>query len=284
MEKMKNSFQVWNFKAIAFLVSLFQLTNVQIWAQTSEPSQFSPSLPYHQMLKEGKKWNYKNIDFDEIVTYFSMVLHGDTLIDGKKCKKMYRIDNGIERYRYAWYEDDKKLYLIPKESDSFIMQYDFNRLNKYDAMPCTDYDPVDYAKYLIGVDVIKSSSGYMNRYRYSNYDEEWFTFCVEGVGGPDGLPMPWFQPLSNEYYVFLSCEEDGKCLCTAEEMNGEAVDPSTLDIEGGAHLKQKTESRKQTVFDLAGRKLSSIGNLRPGIYIRGGKKVALVRAFAQGCD
>ncbi|MBO5537881.1 MAG: hypothetical protein J5971_02370 [Prevotella sp.] len=55
MEKKKNSFQVWKFKAIAFLVSLFQLTNVQIWAQTSESLQFSPSLPYHQMLKEGKK-------------------------------------------------------------------------------------------------------------------------------------------------------------------------------------------------------------------------------------
>ena len=35
MENMKNSLQVWNFKTIAFFVSLFQLTNVPIWAQAS---------------------------------------------------------------------------------------------------------------------------------------------------------------------------------------------------------------------------------------------------------
>ena len=58
-------------------------------------------------------------------------------------------------------------------------------------------------------------------------------------------------------------------------MSGEAVDPSVAGIGEAGSLKQNAESRKQTVFDLAGRKLSSIGNLRPGIYIRGGKKVAM---------
>ena len=238
-----------------------------------EFSQFSPSLPYHQMLKEGKRWNYKTVDlFLDLETYFSMELHGDTLIGGKSCMKMYRIKNGLATYSCAWYENDKKIYFIEKGSESFLLKYDFNRLNHYDVMPCTEDDPTDFPKYLVGVDIIKTSSAYLNRYRYGIYEGDDYSFCVEGVGGPEGLPMPWFQIVSNERTDFLSCEEDGICLCTKEEMSGEAVDPSTVSIGDAMRLNDIGESNSNIIYDLSGRR---VDGKKPGVYIKNGKKVVI---------
>ena len=241
-------------------------------------SLYSPELPYHPMLKEGKTWNYRLREWGVGTvsdTYFSYVLHGDTVIAGRNCMKMCRVESGVETYTCAWYEQDHKVYRIPQGSEEFQLEYDFDRLTRYEVQPCNEAEMRYYPKYLHGVDAIETSSTYLNRLRYGIYDADNNTYCVEGVGGPLGLPRGWFEPIANEAVHFLSCYEDGKCLCTAEEMSGEAVDPSVAGIGEAGSLKQKEENRKQTVFDLAGRRVSTTDSLRPGIYICGGKKVAI---------
>ena len=238
-----------------------------------------PSLPYHPMLREGKKWNYKKKEWTLNGTreaFFSYILRGDTLIGGRQCLKMFLINESGDTYAGAWYEEDRRVYQVKPGTTNLMLQYDFNIQRQYDVHPCCqEYVGTSLPVYLCGTDVIKTQSAYLNRYLHGVYEADNSTFCIEGVGGPLGLPTGWFVPIANEAVHFLSCYEDGKCLCTAEEMSGEAVDPSVAGMGEAGSLKQNAESRKQTVFDLGGRRVSTTDNLRPGIYIRNGKKVAM---------
>ena len=240
-----------------------------------------PAMPYHPMLKEGKQWNYIAHDWrsGESHTPYSLTVIGDTLIEGRTCKKIYKVTEAGAEFYQAWYEEDRHVYcytnfygLLP--TPQFIEVYDFNRTHLNDLAAFREEIFQSTPVYLLDINVIKAGDTYLNRHSYGIYSSIRH-HIVEGVGGNAGLYPPQDAISRSHWDEFVSCYEDGKCLCTAEEMSGEAVAPSVAGIGEAGSLKQNVESRKQTVFDLGGRKVSTTDNLRPGIYIRNGKKVAM---------
>jgi len=238
-------------------------------------TRYETALPYHPMLKEGKKWNYKRTSYDDEgtkVSYFSLELHGDTVIGGKTCMKMYRVEeDGNMTFCGSWYEDGKKLYNAWKGCDSLQLVYDLNRLVRYDIQPCCQesYKRGDVSIYLNGTDVIKAGTSSLNRYRYGLYESDGYSYLVEGVGFVNGLLDYWYGISSNVSEIFLSCYENGECLCTAKEMSGEAVVPDVVGIKDTPSLKNQEENRSNIIYDLSGRRTDG---KKPGVYIRGGKK------------
>ena len=86
---------------------------------------------YHPFVEDGKVWtcnSYQALNGDDLYFFFD----GDTIINDHQAKKMYVQDNGIIRYRYALYEEDRRVYGIMAGSESSDLIYDFSLENPGD--------------------------------------------------------------------------------------------------------------------------------------------------------
>lgn len=100
----------------------------------------SPQRDYRPFVEEGKVWK---VGFGlgspvQMVEYY--YFDGDTIIDGKSCKKMMcqryvspdypDYDNYSQlpslNYMRAWYEEDMKVYVFDDEDKQFQLMYDFS--------------------------------------------------------------------------------------------------------------------------------------------------------------
>lgn len=127
------------------------------------------------MLVEGKKWYYsyhhyndEEGKFDDQTYWVSYKVKGDTVIDGREYKKMYRWDEVSRQTRYhgAFREDE----------EGRVWQYDYSG-NKKDEIIC-DVACNSYPGYTIGVvsDVTNVEGQLFHRYFWNTL------IGVEGVG------------------------------------------------------------------------------------------------------
>ena len=202
-------------------------------------------VAYRPMIEDGKVWKVGSTTgisdgIVKMVEYY--YFDGDTIINGKTCKKMmcqryaspnhpdYDIisRNPSQSYIGAWYEEDKKVYVY-NSLNQRKMTYDFS-LEANDTLFIDNQYP-----YLIGPKQTGGLKGFKGIYRDIMWcwDESQNNYCttwLEGVGGIDG-------PTVNVYYG-----EEGHGLFLMSCTVGDEVIYLNDDFEDGA---TPAEARKK---------------------------------------
>ena len=168
--------------------------------------------PYVSFLKEGKTWNYSYKDHNGKQCMMSLIVRGDTTINGLAYKKIYNVNTN--EYQYALREKGKKVYCKHLYDDTPKLLYDFSknlgekigekrdqdfrivkRVYEADLVRRGDYllRGMTVVKYKIPLDNTKSNE------KTGICTGRW----VEGLGSLYGLDNPYGYP--NNYYTFDSC-------------------------------------------------------------------------------
>ena len=208
-------------------------------------SKVADDYTYLPMLVDGRTWNYVyhkvTEDEDGQVTdepqpdLVSYTIQGDTVIEGKACKKLYKKVGDKVSYDSSWYEDGKKVYVCNDGSEHFTPMFDFSQ--KEDNIFVLELEKLYSMKFAsIEKDYILVSNTLRRRHRFmeSNDGNIYETErAVEGIGGRDGL-FGIFQPTlvcHCDYEEFVSCEEDGEVIFTKDDFNKEAYVEPTEDYQ-----------------------------------------------------
>ena len=190
------------------------------------------------LLTDGRGWAYR---YDVVMgdvfssTDYEVFFYGDTIIDGRQCKKMYVslvLDNDystpstwfaeigrVGTYNSAWYEDDKKVYRILKNTTISELVFDFG-LKKGDKLPQNDNLVYWYDDYITvdGIITDKGTKTGSHTYRRMRFAEGGLTenpklsdWClVDGIGGNEGILFTEFQTAPRNgciYEKFEFCEQ-----------------------------------------------------------------------------
>ena len=134
------------------------------------------NIPFVQ---DGKRWNYIGYlsgvaPENERAWEYSYYLQGDTVVGGIPCLKLFYEggkNNVSEDYWGAMYEEDGKVYFIPKGKDVPTLLYDFR---------CQLGDELDTFGGMVTVENIKSVGYQAKEYRVITVQDRgtW----IEGVG------------------------------------------------------------------------------------------------------
>ena len=224
----------------------------------------------------GKEWTVWNAAPDSAGGWYSRyVLSGDTILGGRDCLKLTGFDvsgpgTGM-RYCGSIYEDYGMVYIFKPFRISSEYAYDFNLLKDdyvtvYDGNHSEDvYMIADRSiletegQQLVNLQLFRGD--FLEITANSTEGLPWNRW-IEGVGsvlGPLNYgPCSEAEPSTR----LVSCTVDGRTLYLDETL---AVDAANL-----TPLPQISAT-----YDLQGRRVS--GTPRPGIYIRGGRKVVYSR-------
>ena len=158
------------------------------------------STPYRPFIEEGKVWKVgympvvDGIPLDPYATCANLYYYfdGDTIIDGRKCKKMMCQNEPREEYtdwvsegvQYigAYYEQDRQVFFIKERGNTLEMLYDFS-LNVGDSLDrwaplCAS---VVKEKRMGGMDYFKGRN-WIITVSFVDWNEEIDNVWMEGVG------------------------------------------------------------------------------------------------------
>ena len=161
----------------------------------------SPQRDYRPFIEEGKVWKLGTIKMGNPVRrveyyYFA----GDTVIDGKTCKKMmsqryvspehpdYDVYSQLPSLNYmgAWYEENMKVYVYDDEYNEFQLMYDFSL--EANGILWTNKNSSSYI--LAGPRQTGGVKGFKGIYRnvvLYDWGSPWHTLTwLEGVGSVEG--------------------------------------------------------------------------------------------------
>ena len=180
----------------------------------------TPQMAYRPMIEEGKVWKVGAVNSGnpaKWVEYF--YFDGDTIIDGKTCKRMMRQryvnpdyaethsvsqDNSLS-YEGAWYEENQKIYVY--KDHQFKLMYDFS-VEAYDTLL------IDNESYVIGPKQTGGIRGFKGVYRAvypcsgvdTSRSDIWFARWLEGVGSIDGPRINVIDgQLADPAWFLMSC-------------------------------------------------------------------------------
>ena len=199
-------------------VSAYQA--VEPWKDFKEIVALPSEDDYRPMIEEGKVWKVGNTTgiSDGIVKWVKYYyFDGDTIIDGKTCKKMMcqqfvspdhpdyasivQFSSYHLRYVGAWYEENKKVYVY-NEINQLGMMYDFS-LEANETLLFDNYP------YVIGPKQTGGLNGFKGIYRdvmwRGNEDPYYCTTWLEGVGGIDGPTVNIYNGEEGHALFLMSC-------------------------------------------------------------------------------
>ena len=199
-------------------VSAYQA--VEPWKDFKEIVALPSEDDYRPMIEEGKVWKVGNTTgiSDGIVKWVKYYyFDGDTIIDGKTCKKMMcqqfvspdhpdyasivQFSSYPLRYVGAWYEENKKVYVY-NEINQLGMMYDFS-LEANETLLFDNYP------YVIGPKQTGGLNGFKGIYRdvmwRGNEDPYYCTTWPEGVGGIDGPTVNIYNGEEGHALFLMSC-------------------------------------------------------------------------------
>ena len=179
---------------------------------------------YMPFVEDGKVWTMKcdNSDRPWASDYvFSYYLEGDTVIDGKECKKLYSFNagnNNSTAYISALYEIDGKVYFIPANKEGSYMLYDFSvpvnettSINEF--LHPHDWPPFTMKNYerrpvnLMGTErsclLVKSVT------HEGGFNTGWW---IEGIGSENGPLDTWSFGAHGKRTFLLECAVNGKVI------------------------------------------------------------------------
>ena len=181
--------------------SVNEYKTAEPWKDFNEIVVLPDQNDYRPFIEDGKVWTVREYTdyppFDQfIVNYY---FDGDTIVDGKTCKRMMYVINANEEnweddvftpgnlpkyYCGAYYEQDKKVYYANNGYQQLRLLYDFT-LSKDDI--------VDFSYPLVVNKVSGSIPGFKGTYYEFWHDDQLMNRWFEGVGS-ESLPYleyPW---------------------------------------------------------------------------------------------
>ena len=217
-----------------------------------------PQNEYRPFVEDGKVWK---VGGDEsrnpvkLVEYY--YFDGDTIIDGKTCKRMMcqryvnpdyaDYDNVMKYYPLlsymgAWYEEDQKVYFFSARDEQFTLWYDFS-LDANDSLRFYDVSFVIGPRQTGG---IKGFKGVYREVEYSShpvYKSTW----LEGVGNIIG-------PIRSDYFgkeghsqFLMSCTVGDEVIYLNDEYEDgatpEAARKQRIDFTHTIKLKPQSKRR-----------------------------------------
>ena len=154
----------------------------------------TPQNQYRPMIEEGKVWKVGAVNSGNPVQWVEYYyFDGDTIIDGRTCKRMMRQIFVSPDYPYyelvetpsfplyegAWYEEDKKVYFY----DATTKQLGINCEMMYDfSANSNDTIQINNQRYIIGPRQTGGIKGFKGVYRDITNHMAWKTTWLEGVG------------------------------------------------------------------------------------------------------
>jgi len=246
---------------------------------------------YKPFVVEGKVWKCHYIADKSGLVHNNekdllYCMQGDTIINNQAYKKVSCLSekvygDGLKHYYCAVRESDRQVFIIPASameeellcdfrSPDEIVQFEYRGQTLYRGGVLKCWSPFDEPPVL-------------NRMYYVNAkDEQGFYnvgMWVERVGSvkdPFG-PNMYFFSLSDDFFPYasvLSCEEDGVCFFSDEQL----IKPTS--IKDWTDDNDKIRLQGDCLFDLQGHRLRSAsplgsfknGQCKKGVYIRDGRK------------
>ena len=176
-------------------------------------------IAYRPFVEDGKVWKVGALNSGnpvQLAEYF--YFDGDTIIDGRACKRMMRQQYVCQDYEYydlispqyvgAWYEESQKVYFYDASTKQLgprcEMMYDFSANTNDTLMIGTDF-------YVIGPRLIGDISGFKGAYRNVMMCKDGDSIVhstpwLEGVGGVYGPTMNVIDgELADPEWFLMSC-------------------------------------------------------------------------------
>ncbi len=223
------------------------------------------SPAYLPVLTEGRMWKlsytYRGSRQDIPDAYMTITVDGDSIVDGKICKKLlvdYRtlVSAVYPKYIVA-YEKGGKAYMIDEDGEEHLIM----------DMSLHEGDAVDEVQTVLEEDYIEIDGIRRKRLMIDSgidhIDGEYLYYMVEGVGlSKDEFVFTGLIDENIYFHRLLACYDDGKCIFSTADFDKEGT--------SGMTYPPVISPTDNSIYDLQGRKRSCI--MKGEIFIRNGKK------------
>ena len=233
--------------------------------------------------EDHKVWLYQ-VFWNPSELYKEYFTEGDTIIEGKKCFKVYLRQDGVVSYECAVFDEGRKTYVLDAGEMTPRLLYDFDAT-------CGDIlsiqNGIDVLQVSVDKDTLIECNGKVFRelslhnaaYPDDPSNPDYYTepsvgYWIEGIGG-SGRYFPysaWWDGYNQMY--FSACMIDGELVYSNEYYSpivnaignkpvGKLVDGAVYDLQG----RRVGQGNNMTEYQ---------GNKLPkGIYIQNGRKVVM---------
>ena len=217
------------------------------------------------VLAEGRQWKlsytYRDTWQDIPDAYMTIAVDGDSIVDGKKCKKLlvdYRNLAEVVYPKYiVAYETGGRVYRIDEDREEHLVM-DMN-LHQGDAVNMVQNVLKEDT---VIVDGIKRKRLMIDS-GVDHPDGEYLYYLVEGIGmSKDEFVNLGLIDENIYFHRLIACYDNGKCVFSAADFLKEGT--------SGLNMPKVNCPQNNTMYDLQGKKRSSIK--KGEIFIRNGKK------------
>lgn len=220
---------------------------------------------YQSVLTEGKMWklslSYRDSRQDIPDAYMTITVNGDSIVNGKVCKKLLVDYRNIAEVIYPQYivayENNGKVYRIDEDGEeNLVMNMNLHKGDIFDDINVVlkeDYIVIDgmVRKWLMIDSGIDHTHG------------EYIYYIVEGIGlSKDEFVNTGLIDENIYFHRLIACYDNGKCIFSAADFPKVGTN--------GLIIPQMVILKDNTLFDLQGRKRSNI--MKGEIFIQNGKK------------
>ena len=227
---------------------------------------------YVPLLEEGKTWKYTHSKpFSEEYYNKSLVVKGDSTINGLTYKKIYDVSSDV--YQYALREEEKRVYCVFPTKDTPQLIYDFGKEVGEIVSEEIYNNGISISKTIVrvvAIDAVKYGDRILRRMEvveeYLENDqvlESGEGIWIEGLGSFCGLVSPVLLP--GNYDTFYSCQIGDEMLGENELFWAKGL------TDGIKSVSKEAPPFSNTLYDLQGRQLQQAPH--KGIVIQNGKKV-----------
>lgn len=254
------------------------LTLVYILTVSMASAQESDYKPF---VVEGKVWKCHYIadksglvhNNEKDLLYY---MQGDTIINNQAYKKVSCLSekvygDNLQHYYCAVRESDRQVFIIPENTGKEELLYDFG--SPYEIIQFGYREQTLYRGRVLEHLSPFDEPAVINRlYHVNGKDDQGFYTVGQWVDRVGSLEDPfgpnmYFFGLSDEFTPYasvLSCEEDGECFFTDEQL---VEHTSIKDLPNDGHPTRK----KASIIDLQGRRINAVPSR--GVYIQGSRKL-----------
>lgn len=220
---------------------------------------------YLPVLVNGRTWklSYTNRDTREDLpdTYMTITVDGDSIVDGKICKKLlvdYRtLVSAVYPQYIVAYENNGKIYRIDEEGEEYlVMDMSIHKGDVFDGVKVVlkeDYMMIGGKRHKL----LMIDSG------FDHVNGEYQYYEVEGIGlSKDEFVNMGLMDENIYFHRLIACYDNGKCIFSAADFPKNET--SRLTMSTIIRLKDGT------MHDIHGRKCNDI--IKGEIFIQNGKK------------
>ena len=225
-------------------------------------------LPFVQ---DGKVWVYEARNYNDLVWEEIISLEGDTVIDSRKCMKLYFTNtcpppyiSYNHFYKGALFDEGGKIYIISPDNSTPVLLYDFS------CEPGTVVKVGEFEVRIVEKKLVRYRGEYMKEIYYSYGETAGIFDWIEGVGVTGGAYLTCFIDGYGPWYTggireLKTCAVNDEVVFDLDEYF-----KSAQIVTGFEKPLIRTLEEADVTYNLAGQRVSKPAK---GIYIRNNKKV-----------